>query len=172
MNGINMRMAAIAGGIVVAAAVALLLLSGCTPTGSAGTVMAGRNVYTAQFAQSPWEYTAYLSKQIETAANQMSTQLTIAKSVKDGAYPAQDAICRAQEALRVIGEAITGVGSMQPPDGYEQDRLEALRLMRNSESSIDAYIQALEEGSSLDGAMALIQADMSAMTGAFNVYWK
>ncbi len=153
--------------------IALTALTGCGGTGY-GTATSGQTVYSAQFAQSPLEYTNFLNKEIETVTNQLSTQIMLAESVCNNNYPTSDAIVSVGESIQIVEECINNVDTMQPPESYAENRTSTLSLMQNAKSSLEAYKQALMDGStsSIESCKSVMQSDYIAVTAQFGAYWE
>lgn len=151
----------------------LATLTGCSGIGY-GTATSDQTVYSAQFAQSPLEYTNFLNKEIEAVTNQLSTQIMLAESVSKNNYPVADAITSVGDSIQIVEECINNVDTMQPPASYSENRTSTLSLMQNAKSSLEAYKAALMEGNSsaIESSKSVMQSDYIAVTAQFGAYWE
>lgn len=131
-------------------------------------------VYFTEDSVDAYNYTMYVNKEITLVANILETHMAIGDSIQKGKYLAEDEIDSVRSDLDMVAEAIASVETLNPPRDYEDDRSAILSRMANAESSLSAYLEALEDSdtSAVGSAVDLMEGDYIALTGAFNLMWE
>lgn len=154
----------------------VLALFGCTqkPKAEALITDSGVVIYNTDDSTDAMNYVTYVNKELDLVMNILSSHMANGNSIAKGDYIVEDEIDAVTESLVLIDEAIESVDTLNPPEGYGNDRLAILRRMKNAENTLEAYKEALESGktSSIGDYVKLMEGDYVSLSGYFNVFWE
>ena len=152
------------------------LLAGCSQKTGTEALLTdnGIVIYNSDDSTDAMNYVTYVNKELDLVMNVLSTHMANGDSISKGDYIVEDEIDAVDESLVLVAEAIESVNTLNPPEGYENDRLAILRRMKNAENTLEAYKKALEAGktSSIGDYVKLMEGDYVTLSGYFDIFWE
>ena len=120
------------------------------------------------------EYAIFLSKQIVVVTNELESRIIDGKNVMSGKYPRKDAVLNVSASLKRICDATDEVDVTLPAKTYEDDREDALRLLKNCQESLKEYEDALKKNdrSQMKKTCSLLIGDLNALTSVANTFYQ
>lgn len=150
----------------------IFCLSGCNaPPTSSQIKDDGEVEYSTSNPMSSSDYSVYIGQESMTIINQLQTHSLMSLKVQKGEYPYADELKNAKSSLVIVEDAITNLTVTNPPAKYANTREDILRVMANTKSSLEAYIEALEnkDVTAIKTAVSLMNADATSLTAFMNL---
>ncbi len=150
----------------------IFCVSGCNaPPTSSQIKDDGEVEYSTSTVMSASDYSVYLSQQSMTIINQLQTHSLMSLKVVKGEYPYADELKNAKDSLEIVNVAINNFTVTNPPNAYADTREDVLRVMANTKSSLEAYIEALEnkDSKAIETAVSLMNSDATSLTAFMNL---
>lgn len=125
--------------------------------------------YATQNKESSLEYSLYMSKQIQVFINQISSRMSIARSISEG-NTVDNEYTLANQSLETMQETYDELITVYPSTGSDDERESVILAMSTSLEHMKGYVETVGNNGDVSGYAEDFKNDFDQLTALSNFY--